>query len=155
MPDIRLRHPQGRDDAALGQLMFEAIHQGASSYTVAERMAWLAVPNSGPDWSARLAAQRVFVAEEDDRLVGVLTLQESYIDLAYVAPDQQGKGVLRQLYAVLERDALGLGHRRLWTHASLMAQPAFLALGFHVTQHEEVARKGQVLRRAEMEKVLS
>lgn len=36
-----------------------------------------------------------------------------------------------------------------------MAQPAFLAVGFHVIRPENVTRNGEVLRRAEMEKMLA
>ena len=40
------------------------------------------------------------------------------------------------------------------THASLMAEGAFAASGFRVIGHETVARCGQDLARAQMEKVL-
>ncbi|APE42168.1 hypothetical protein BOO69_01150 [Sulfitobacter alexandrii] len=150
---VRPRRQDGRDDAALGQLMFDAIRRGTSRYTEAQRAAWLPAPNTGPDWTARLAAQRVWVAVANGVPAGFITLAgEDYIDLAFVAPRSQGKGVFRALYAPLE--AAARGQPRLRTHASLMAQPAFLALGFHVIRHESVCRAGEVLRRAEMEKLL-
>ena len=43
---------------------------------------------------------------------------------------------------------------RLWTFASLMAQAPFQAVGFRVINFETVERAGEVLPRAEMEKVL-
>ena len=55
----------------------------------------------------------------------------------------------------LEATARAEWEPRLWTHASLMAQPAFAALGFAVIQHETVARAGQTLSRAQMEKPLT
>ena len=151
---ITRRAGDGSDDAGLGQLMFDAIHNGPSLYTKAERAAWLRAPNHGPDWSRRVAMLDVVVARQDQQMVGMLCQKEDYIDLAFIAPHMQGKGVFRALYEVLERDAKAKGLARLWTHASLMAQPAFLALGFCVIRHETIAQKGEFLRRAEMEKRL-
>lgn len=148
------RAADGSDDPALGQLMFDAIHNGPSLYSKAERAAWLSTPNSGPDWSRRLAQLDVFVARHDQRIVGMLCRKEEYIDLAFVAPQMQGKGVLRALFSVLQDHAKAQGAARLWTHASLMAQPAFLAMGFCVIRHETIAQRGENLRRAEMEKRL-
>ncbi|QFT57950.1 putative N-acetyltransferase YafP [Sulfitobacter sp. THAF37] len=151
---VRARQENGTDDAALGQLMFDAIHRGPSLYSEAERRAWLPAPNSGPDWTERLEAQRVWVALEAHAPAGFISLEgEDYINLAFVAPAAQGRGVFRALYGSVE--AAAQGQRRLWTHASLMAQPAFLAVGFHVIRHETVARAGEALRRAEMEKPLT
>lgn len=44
---------------------------------------------------------------------------------------------------------------RLWVHASLMAQPAFAAVGFSITEHQAVQIGDQDLKRACMEKLLS
>ena len=155
MPKIGMRAPDGSEDAMIGQLMFDAIHRGRSAYTAAQRRAWLAVPNSGAAWTARLAGQEVVVLRQDGRPIGVMTLKGSYIDLAYIAPDMQGHGLFRRLYDEIERRARASGVRRLSTHASLMAQPAFLAVGFRVIRHETVTRDGQDLPRAEMEKALA
>lgn len=152
MIKIETRASDGSDDRAIGQLMFDAIHKGRSLYTPEERLAWLAAPNHGTAWTARLGAQFVVVARDDQRIIGTMTLKGDYIDLAYVAPDAQGQGLFRRLFEAVEDEARAQGHRRLWTHASLMAQPAFRAMGFHVIRHERIAQKGQFLSRAEMEK---
>lgn len=149
---VSARAQDGHQDDALGALMYDAIHNARSQYTAAERQAWLAAPNTGQDWSARLAAQQVAVAHKGCALLGFMTLKGDYIDLAFVAAHAQGRGVFRSLFVWVESAAQG--QQRLWTHASLMAQPAFLAVGFRVIRHETVAQKGQHLRRAEMEKLL-
>ncbi|WP_366874569.1 GNAT family N-acetyltransferase [uncultured Roseobacter sp.] len=69
-------------------------------------------------------------------------------------PGHQGTGLFRKLYDHIEQWARGRREPRLWTHASLMAQPAFRAMGFLVIHHETVVRDGQSLARAEMEKRL-
>ena len=147
------RHMNGSDDDALGRIMFDAIHEGPSGYSAAERRAWLPRPSAGADWTARLARQRVLVARQGGRFVGFMSLEGDYIDLAFVAAAAQGQGVFRALYEALER--IAAGQPRLRTHASLMAEPAFRAVGFRVIRHEKVARADQVLRRAEMEKTLT
>ena len=141
---------------ALGQVMWDAIHRGHSHYTPAQRMAWLPAPAAGSKWDNKLAAQSVWVAFDGGTRVGFMTLaDEGYIDLAYVAAAAQGQGIFSALFAALEAEARDRTLARLWTHASLMAQPAFIARGFHVIRHETVERSGQRLARAEMEKVLT
>ncbi|NNE51481.1 MAG: GNAT family N-acetyltransferase [Sulfitobacter sp.] len=152
MIQIDLRNPDGSDDAAIAHLIYDAIHQGRSLYTAEERQAWMPAPHSGEAWSKRLAAQRVFLARNGKRVIGAMTLKGDYIDLAYVAPARQGQGLFRRLFELLETEARRAGIRRLTTHASLMAQPAFLAVGFRVIRHEKIAQSGQMLARAEMEK---
>lgn len=150
---VRMRHEQGADDDALGRIMYDAIHCGPSLYSAAQRRAWLSVPNAGARWTARLSSQRVWVAVDRSGPIGFMTLDGDRIDLAFVAAAAQGRGVFSALFARIE--AAAQGRRRLWTHASLMAQPAFLAVGFRVIRHESVPRHGEILRRAEMEKMLT
>ncbi|MEO0764692.1 MAG: GNAT family N-acetyltransferase [Pseudomonadota bacterium] len=154
MFEIRLMH--AHEAQALGMVMWSAIHDGASLYTRAQRRAWLPAPHQSPEWAAKLAGQTVWVACRGDGPLGVMTLAEQgYVDLAYVHADAQGQGVFSALQKTLEREARARSLPRLWTHASLMAQPAFAARGFHVIAHEKVERAGQTLARAEMEKVLT
>lgn len=140
---------------ALGRVMWDAIHNTASAYTVAERQAWCPSPNGGPMWAARLAAQTVWVARQGDAPCAFVTLaDQGYVDFAYVHSTVQGLGLFRRMMRALEAAARDQMAPRLWTHASLMAQPAFAALGFHVIHHETVARGDQMLKRAQMEKAL-
>lgn len=153
---VEIRRMQGAEANALGDVMWDAIHMGHSAYTAAQRHAWLPAPLQGAKWADKLAGQRVWVAVERDAPVGFLTLADAgYIDLGFVRAAQQGRGVFSALLRALEDDARGAGMWRLWTCASLMAQPAFAARGFHVIAHETVQRAGETLARAEMEKVLT
>ena len=141
---------------ALGALMWDAIHNGRSVYTPAQRKAWLPTPPAGQAWADRLGDQRIWVARDGANPVGFVTLAAGdYVDFAYVRSDAQGRGVFGAMMATLESAACENGARRLWTHASLMAQPAFARAGFHVIRHETVARSGETLSRAEMEKPLT
>lgn len=140
---------------AIGIVMFDAIHAEQSPYSSAQRQAWLAAPYAGADWQARLASQFSVVADSGESLVGFMTLRpDGYIDLAFVLPVARGAGLFRRLYAPIEARAKTLNLGRVWTDASLMAQPAFAAVGFRVMQHEVVTRAGQQLTRATMAKPL-
>lgn len=153
MLDVREAHVREAD--ALGQIMWDAIHHGPSLYSTAQRAAWMPVVPAGTGWAKRLGDQRIWVAERAGHLAGFVTLADAgYVDFAYVSPQAQGQGVFRALMTTLENAARADAEPRLWTHASLMAQPAFARLGFRVIRHETVERNGQTLDRAEMEKSL-
>ncbi|WP_299046876.1 GNAT family N-acetyltransferase [uncultured Tateyamaria sp.] len=153
--DLHVRDMIVGEADALGRIMFRAIHDGASAYTVAQKQAWCAVPPGGAEWAARLAPMQVRVAEAQGAPVGFLARDGAYVDFTFVLPEWQGRGVFSMLYDRTEADARVVGLYRLWVHASCMAQPAFAAKGFRVVRHETVARHGQMLARAEMEKVLT
>ncbi|MEQ5827193.1 hypothetical protein J3456_07450 [Sulfitobacter sp. NFXS29] len=59
------------------------------------------------------------------------------------------------LYGRVKQVAIAAGEARLSTHASLMARPAFEAMGFRVIAAERVARSDEYLDRFEMEKILT
>lgn len=127
------------------------MRQGPSPYTEAQRAAWMPAPRKGAEWSARLAAQCVIVAEGPDGIEGFMSLRrDGYVDFAYIRPECQGRGLFRRLFDALRQQAERDGHRLLWVHASLRAQPAFSALGFDLRQKERVAMGQEVLERYEM-----
>lgn len=151
---IRWASPADYDD--LGVLMFDAIHGGASPYSPAQRRAWLPAPNTGLAWQARLAAQDVAMFQIGPVPVGFVTLRpDGYVDLAFVRAEARGKAVFRALLATIEQRARERLISLLFTHASLMAEPAFAASGFTATAHETVTRDGQSLARTRMEKPLN
>ncbi|MCR9158992.1 MAG: GNAT family N-acetyltransferase [Rhodobacteraceae bacterium] len=148
-----LRTATPDDFDQLGLVMFRAIHEGPSPYTQAQRKAWLPRQNRGVDWAARLGAQKVVLGAKDGKPVGFMTLAgEGYVDFAYILPDARGQGVFAALLAEIETRAIRDGVTQLWTHASLMAQPAFARHGFAVNQHETITRDGESLLRAKMSK---
>lgn len=151
---IRLAVPE--DATALGMVFYRSVREGPSPYSQAERAAWMPHAPDPDAWAHRLGGMRTILAEINGSPVGFMTLDtRGYIDLAYLLPLHRRAGLFRQMYDTIEHDARALNVARLWTHASLMAQPAFQAMGFHVIHHETVERAGQHLRRAEMGKQLS
>ncbi|MCR9194515.1 MAG: GNAT family N-acetyltransferase [Hyphomonas sp.] len=156
MPTDYLLRTAGPDDYdALGELIFDAIHNGPTQYTPAQSKAWAPAPRSGPDWAARLARQHIIAAEQDGEIQGFMSIEPGgYVDFAYIRPSAQGSGLFRRLFEAVLARAEAQGEAELSTHASLMAQPAFAAMGFEIDHHETVEVGGQSLRRARMTKRL-
>lgn len=143
------------DTDALADVMLDAVRNGPSLYTEAQRAAWVPVRRGGPEWAARLKGQVIAIARDESRAVGFMSLApEGYIDFAFIRPDAQGTGLFRRLFDMIEDKARSQNEPRLWTHASLMAQPAFAAVGFSVVEHEVVDIGAESLKRARMEKAI-
>lgn len=150
---IRQARPDELD--ALGAIMFDAIHNGPSRYTKEQSLAWAPEPRHGPDWASRLSGKQIFVAARNQGLLGFMTIESGgYIDFAYIRPGAQRSGVFRQLYNRVLMAAREAREAQLSTHASLMAQPAFAAMGFTVETHELIEVGKETLARAHMTKRL-
>lgn len=155
-PTIQIRRGHAADHDVLGEIMYDAVRKGSSRYTPEQQAAWVPEPRKGEDWDKRLASQTIIVAEAAGLAVGFMTLAApDYVDFAYIRPDWQGKGVFRTLHDAVEQEARRTGQTRLYVHASLMAQPAFSAMGYSVIAPEEVTLRGAQFKRFEMEKSLT
>jgi len=140
----------------LADIMFDAVRNGESRYTEDQRAAWVPSRRSGPEWIARLARQDIVIAEQDGKALGFVSLEDGgYVDFAYIRPQAQHTGLFRQLLSYIFGKAIEKREALLWTHASLMAEPAFAKLGFTVRKRETVAIGAQRFERCEMEKKLS
>lgn len=153
---LTLRWAEPADYDALGEVMFDAIHNGRSHYSKLQRRAWAPKPRTGDQWEKRLQSQDIILADSDRQAAGFMSLApRGYVDFAYIRPSFQGSGLFRRLYERIEMRAREKGVARLWTYASLVAEPAFCAVGFSTTKKERVKLSGQTLERFEMEKVLA
>ena len=152
---MHFREGGKRDAARLAHVFFAAVREGASPYTEAQRAAWLPARPAPEDFERRISALHLVVAEDKREIVGFMGMQpDGYIDLAFILPASRGQGAFRHMYEIIEDQARQDGLKRLRTHASLMAEPAFRAMGFSVIEHRNVHRSGQTLARMEMEKAL-
>jgi putative acetyltransferase len=143
------------DFDSLADVVFDAVRNGSSLYTEAQRAAWVPERRGGEEWAARLEGQVVAIARDETRAVGFMTLApEGYIDFAFIRPDAQGTGLFRRLFGMIEDKARSQNERCLWTRASLMAEPAFAAVGFVVVERQVIQIGDQSFERARMEKLL-
>ncbi len=140
------------DHADLADVMFDAVRNGRSAYSDEQRRAWAPERRSGSEWSARLDEQMAAIGESDSGVVGFMSLCEGgYIDFAYIRPEAQGRGLFRILFAEIEKRSLARGDTRLWVHASLMAEPAFAAMGFSILEKQSVTIGRERFERFKME----
>ncbi|MEO0982669.1 MAG: GNAT family N-acetyltransferase [Pseudomonadota bacterium] len=153
--EVHIRKARRSEADDLGEVFFKAVREGPSPYTEAQRAAWAPAPRTGADWADRVFAGEVMTAEAGDgSLAGFVTMDATgYSDFAYILPEARGRGLFRRLYTPLEADALAAGARRFSTHASLMARPAYEAVGFSVVRDETVEVNGERLDRFDMEKL--
>ena len=151
MDTVTLRTALPDDFDTLGDVMFDAIHNGPTKYTDAQSKAWAPAPRSGADWAERLSGKALILAERGEVVLGFMSIEPGgYVDFAYIRPQAQGSGLFRRLFNHVRARAETEGEPALSTHASLMAQPAFAAMGFQIDFHETVEVGGQMLDRARM-----
>lgn len=141
------------DYGDLADVMFDAVRHGPSPYSEAQRAQWVPHRRAGTEWEARLDRQSIVLARNAKGVVGFMSVDATgYIDFAYIRPEAQGTGLFRKLFAQIEQRS-GFGQdKRLWVHASLMAQPAFSAMGFQIVERQVVEIGGESLERFEMER---
>lgn len=102
-------------------------------------------------WAARLGSGTVLVAEEGERMVGFARLdEEQHIDLLYVDPLSERRGVAKRLVEELTEIVKERGVRKLHADVSVTARPFFEAQGFEVMESQLVERRGVVLKNFHM-----
>ena len=154
-PHWSFRWASASDYDELADIMFDAVRNGESPYTEQQRAAWVPARRAGPDWTARLEKQQIIVAEQDGRAMGFVSLADGgYVDFAYIRPQARHSGLFRRLLSRIVEKALTQGEPLLWTHASLMAEPALAKLGFRIRKREQIRIGDQLLDRCEMEMTL-
>jgi len=125
-------------------------------YTLDEVFAWAPDATDREDWAARLAASSTWVATFGERLAGFISLEpEGHLDMLYVDPNFQGRGVASGLLHRLETSAEACGLARLFTEASITARPFFERRGFLMVEAQTVTRRGQQLTNYRMERQIT
>lgn len=153
---IQYRRATQFDYNNLGHVMYDAVRNGDSLYNQAQRQAWAPKPRQGSAWNERLSEQFIAVADSEQTIVGMMSLsQKGYLDLAYIRPAYQGSGIFRKLFAMLIEFAKEKRIFSISVHASLMAQPAFSAMGFDIVKKEIVTLGNQDFDRFEMQLMLA
>lgn len=151
---VRIRSYRPRDLTTLMALFRASVHGIAHrDYTQAQLAAWVPADLDSEAWASRLAANHARLAEEGERIVGFAELSPSgHVDMLFVAPDRQRRGIARVLLRALETEAKDRGECHLTTDASRTARPFFLAAGFRLVEAREVERRGVRIQLFRMEK---
>ena len=151
---MRIRRLRRRDVPAISSLYYETVRRiNARDYAPDRIAAW--APRVYPDafWLQRLRRCRVFVAEDEGRVVGFAELApDGGIDWFYVHHAHQGKGVGMALMTRVEGEARRRGDARLVADVSITAEPFFHRMGFRVVRRQIKIYHNRPFKQAVMEK---
>lgn len=140
----------------LGRVFFAAIHEGAAAHYSAEQLrAWAPAEPKDAEWASRLLSQQTLVARHNNLPLGFITLGEGgYVDLFFVAPGHQRRGVGERLLRAAEEAARDTGLTQLHTQASLLLKGLLEKHGWTITHEQQVVRSDVKLTNFVMQKRL-
>ena len=96
----------------------------------------------------------MFVATENNNIIGVIGIKENQLRTFYVHPNQQGKGIGSKLYKKFEETAIERGIKKIMLEGSPLGQPIYEHFGFIKVKSIKKERVGQKYIDAVMEKQL-
>ena len=142
--------PYRQDDLpGILSLFHDTVHTAcAADYAPNQLSAWAPETPDTAAWEEKLCREMVLVAEEDGRLLGFGSLDGALLDLLYVHPDCQHRGVGSTLCLFLER---ACPEKVVTVHASRTARPFFEARGYRLLRAQTVLRRGVDLENFIME----
>ena len=121
-------------------------------YTPAQLSAWAPETPDTARWAEKLRQETFLAAGGGGALLGFGALEGAYLDLLYVLPDCQGRGVGSALCGFLEHLC---PESRITVHASRTARPFFEAQGYRLVRSQQVERRGVMLENFVLEKDLA
>ena len=144
------------DSAALAEIFRRSIREVASrDYRPPQIEAWVRFAESSTAWEERMRARQVWVAADDGQPIGFIQFElPDHIDLTYVHPEHQRKGVATALLAAVEEFARLTGVKLLHVEASITSRPFFETCGFGVIAPQIVTARGEDFLNYRMEKWL-
>lgn len=154
---ITIRDYAAVDLDAVIALFTRAVREIAvRDYHTAQIRAWAPDAPDRTAWARRRASRPTFIAEIRGDMAGFSDLEpDGHVDMLFVHPDYQRRGVASALLAHVEARARAAGMSRLFTEASLTARLVFTRHGFTLIAEQQVTVRGQTLTNCRMEKHLA
>jgi len=138
-------------------VFISAVTETASAdYTAEQVQAW-AQPERRDvgTWHAAMLARGSIVATIGGELAGFSDVRpDGYLDMMFVSPRHQRRGVARQLLAHVEAHARSAGTPALSADVSITARPFFERQGFTVEAEQHPVKAGVELTNYKMRKEL-
>src|SRR5471032_1990719 len=149
-----IRRYESADLEAVMSVFLRSVRGVASrDYDAGQIAAWAQVDRDV--WSRRRLDRPTWVALIDGVIAGFIDLEGSgHIDMLFVDPACQRRGVASVLLDTVENAARGQRLAVLDTDASITARPFFEKHGFQVVRSQDVALRGERLTNFRMEKQL-
>ena len=146
---------EASDAQATIDIFLRAIREIASKdYGPEQIAAWAKVEDVGV-WAQYRASRPTWLALDGSTPIGFADLKsDGCLDMMFVSPDYQSKGVASLLLSTVEAAAQKQGLRRIFTEASLTARPFFERKGFVVLTGQRIEKRGQILSNFLMEKAI-
>ena len=153
---MQIRLFQSEDAKAIAQLFHDTVRKvNIQDYSLEQVQAWSPNDIYFRDWQ-QCGTKFTCVAEIDKQIVGFGELEpDGHIDCFYCHYLYQRQGVGSKIYGAIEHQARELNLDRLFTEASITAQPFFIRHGFSVIKKQMVSCRGQTLINYSMEKQLN
>src|SRR5258708_32440760 len=139
-PMIKIRDYQDSDCEALADIFSRAVHQIARrDYSPAQIAAWAPQTRDMAEFAARRSSKPTFVAQYKGRIAGFTDLDgEGHIDMFYVSPDFQRRGVGTAMRRFVTERAQTARCKRIYGEGSITARPVFERHGFQVVAYPTV-----------------
>lgn len=153
-----IREARAQDAGRLGEIFYTAVQVGAAgAYDQDQRDAWAGQQPTAEAWAKRVDGLLTLVAQDDDALVGFVSMRmdDGYLDLVFVDPAFSRRGVFSDLSAVLENRCRAAGLARLWVEASDLLKPVLAKRGWDTLRENHVQRGDVTIRNWIMEKALN
>ena len=156
---VEIRDATADDASSVADLFYNTVlNVNVGDYSVAQVGAWAGPAPETEMWEQRIVAdgsvRRMFVATQDVRVVCFAELErDGHLDTLYVHHEYQRCGIASALLDRIGAEARRLGLSRLYTEASITAEPFFRARGFSMVRPQVVEVRGHTFRNFVMEKV--
>lgn len=153
---ITIRQYTASDASALTSLFHSSVREIASrDYTASQIREWAPDRIDEMRFGQKCASRPTWVAEVEGRIAGFSDLEpDGHVDMLYVHPEFQRRGVARALLKHIEEVARATALPRLYTEASITARPVFEAVGFQTIVPQAATIRGVSMMNYRMEKWL-
>lgn len=147
-----IRAFQDDDLASVVNCFTKSVRVIAARYYGGEQIeVWTPLEPDLDSWRGRLSSGCVLIAEVQRVVSGFVRIERSgLVDLLYVEPTHERRGIGRKLLNAACSWAAVNGAKRFEANVSLAARPLFEAVGFRVEREQSVEYKGVVFRNFRM-----